>query len=275
MGTAMRGEDIDIGTPPWTTADLIAEIDPFLAVYPGRPLADNPGGMGAPHCFYVWFLLRRLKPETVIESGVYKGQSTWLIEQACPGARILSIDPRPDFMEYRSARATYSTVDFGETDWTGLDPATTLVFFDDHQNAYERLKQCRWFGFRDLIFEDNYPALQGDVYSLKKVLAGTGFTPPPPRKRKRKLLPWPRKPAPLPVPGVAANHADATYLRRNVEVYYEFPPLFRTADTRWGDAWSDEAYPTKDPLFAGPADDRLGIFLHDARTYNWLCYVRL
>ena len=92
----MRSEDIDLGTPSWTDRDLLAEIEPFLSVFGDRPLKHNPGGMGAPHCFYVWFLVRWLRPQTVIESGVFKGQSTWLIEQAAPQARIFSIDPRPD-----------------------------------------------------------------------------------------------------------------------------------------------------------------------------------
>ena len=50
-------------------------------------------------------------------------------------------------------------------------------FFDDHQNAYKRLQQCKWFGFRHVVFEDNYPSGQGDSYSLKQAFANAGFDP--------------------------------------------------------------------------------------------------
>lgn len=62
--------------------------------------------------FAVWFMSKKLNPELIIESGVYKGQSTWLFEVSCPQARIVSIDVNLDFREYISSRAEYSDLDF-------------------------------------------------------------------------------------------------------------------------------------------------------------------
>ena len=42
--------------------------------------------------FYFYLILKNLKPELIIESGVYKGQSTWLIENTLPNSKIISID---------------------------------------------------------------------------------------------------------------------------------------------------------------------------------------
>ena len=42
--------------------------------------------------FATFFILKKLNPSFVIESGVFRGQSTWLIENALPNSEILSID---------------------------------------------------------------------------------------------------------------------------------------------------------------------------------------
>jgi len=41
--------------------------------------------------FASWFMARQLDPEVIIESGVWRGQGTWLLEQACPRAQIISM----------------------------------------------------------------------------------------------------------------------------------------------------------------------------------------
>lgn len=275
----MRDDAIDFGRAVWSREDLLSEIDTFLQTYDKRPLRENSGGMCAPHSFYTWFTLRRLKPETVIESGVFRGHSTWLIEQALPDADIVSIDPRLDVVQYHSARARYTEMDFSACDWSQTDPATTLAFFDDHQNAYQRLQQCKWFGFRDVIFEDNYSVNHGDVYSLKKAFAGCGFEPPGKLTKRRNLLSFKKKKRGRAIgarsAAVAPNTTDATYILRNIETYFEFPPVCRASLTRWGDPWDDTVYPTKAALLTEVPDGDRAIFQADATSYTWLCYVRL
>lgn len=46
-----------------------------------------------------------------------------------------------------------------------------MCFFDDHQNAVERIKSAVNRGFKYLIFEDNYPIGQGDCVTLKQRLS--------------------------------------------------------------------------------------------------------
>ena len=74
---------------------------------------------------------------------------------------------------YKSKKAKYSTIDFSKQDFKKL-PKNTLAFFDDHQNALERVLQCRKFGIKNLIYEDNYVDGTGDCYSLKKILSNSG-----------------------------------------------------------------------------------------------------
>ena len=215
-----------IGQPPWSREYLISNLEAFTEIYQRRPIDDNTGGMKSPHMFATWCALRALRPKAVIESGVWKGQGTWLIEQACPDAELHCIDPDLRNLEYRSHRATYYEHDFSTIDWSSLPRADTLLFFDDHTNAYERLKTARWFGFRHAIFEDNYVA-HGDCYSLKQAFMGAGFgsshggRPLKHRLRHRlRLLRdglLDRQVTSRTV--VPPNTVDAKYLEENLEVY--------------------------------------------------------
>jgi hypothetical protein len=229
-----------IGDVPWSRDDIRASLDEFEALYDKRPIRDNTGGMKAPHMFAVWFMARKLAPETIVESGIWRGQSTWLLEQACPDARIISIDLDLSLRQYISDRAQYSDVDFSAHDWTGIDPDKTLVFFDDHQNAYTRVQQCWWFGFRHVIFEDNYPPSQGDCYSCKKAFSGAGFQPAPgdtPRRKARLTdrirykiasvcgVTWIQMIPQYSRVTIPPNQHDAKYLAAHLQTYYEFPPF--------------------------------------------------
>jgi len=81
-----------IGTAPWKHDELVGSLPAFWELYETRPILHNDGGMRTPQLFAVWSILRALEPELVVESGVWKGLSTWLIEKACPSARVISID---------------------------------------------------------------------------------------------------------------------------------------------------------------------------------------
>ena len=83
-----------------------------------------------PHMFATYFILKKLNPSYVIESGVYKGQSTWLIESTLPNCDLLSIDIDLTKRQYISKKANYSNKDFKLHDFSSI-PENTLVFFDD------------------------------------------------------------------------------------------------------------------------------------------------
>jgi hypothetical protein len=270
---------VTIGTPPWTPDSLRAGLEEFTTLYERRPIHENAGGMAAPHMFLAWSALRALRPRVIVESGVWMGQGTWLLEQACPDAELICIEPFPSTIRYRSARATYLTRDFTEIDWSGVPREETVLFFDDHQNAFDRVAFAAGLGFRHLIFEDNYPSGQGDCYSLKKAFASSGFRPP-----RRPTVSWGARLrrslmqfAARERTGrdVVPNSADAFSLRENLEVYAELPPVCRSETTRWGDAWSDASYPTLPPLLDRIDSPSQQVFLDEAATYTWMCYARL
>ncbi|ONK79264.1 uncharacterized protein A4U43_C01F4610 [Asparagus officinalis] len=173
-------------TVEWTSKDLLKGLEEFVPIYETRPIKNNMYGMGFDHSFGLWFMMRWLKPELMIESGAFKGHSTWVLRQAMPETRIISITPRhPEkYLKkgpaYVDGNCTYFAgkdfVDFGSMDWKSVlkkhgisDLSRVVIFFDDHQNELKRLKQALKAGFQHLIFEDNYDTGTGDHYSLRQI----------------------------------------------------------------------------------------------------------
>uniref|UniRef100_A0A7N2MWY5 Uncharacterized protein n=1 Tax=Quercus lobata TaxID=97700 RepID=A0A7N2MWY5_QUELO len=173
-------------TVEWTSKDLIKGLEEFVPIYEIRPIKNNTYGMGFDHSFGLWFIARWLKPDLMIESGVLKGHSTWVLRQAMPDTPIVSLSPRhPEkYLKkgpaYVDGNCTYFAgkvfVDFGSVDWGSVmkkheitDLSRVLIFFDDHQNELKRIKQALKAGFQHLVFEDNYDTGTGDIYSVRQI----------------------------------------------------------------------------------------------------------
>jgi hypothetical protein len=257
-------------------------IPAFLDLYRLRPVSDNRGGMGFNHSFATWFILRELQPSLVVESGVWKGHSTWLIEQACPGAMIVCLDLDFGRVQFRSAKADYYSCDFAEMDWSGFDLSRAIGFFDDHQNAYSRLKDLWWAGFRHAIFEDNYPSGEGDCYSLKKAIGGHGHPRPQmskayqpkgwfSKKRQNRRDSLIASIGPRQQVVVPPNTADFGNFKRRLDSYLEFPPVLLGPRTSWGSDWNG-AYATVEPLL-GLQVSRFADMIRSFDPNLFYCYI--
>lgn len=264
----------EIGEVSWSYDELRESIPEFLDIYENRPIKDNNGGMKSPHMFATWFMLKKLNPQNVIESGIWRGQGTWLIEKALPEANIFSIDLSLSVRDYVSDTVQYFDKDFSEIDWSIIkDKKSTILFFDDHQDALDRIKHGKEIGFKQFIFEDNYPIKQGDCYSLKKAFQHAGFIPDLPKlslKEKIINLIKPRK-----IKEIPPNSDDSRYLQQVLEVYNEFPPVFKKDITRWNDEWEEKFYPTPEALYSNVQHDYLKLFYDEAIFYTWICYAKL
>lgn len=161
--------------PKWADSEKMrSRISEFVGIFNQRPIRDNLGGMRFDHSFALWYMLKVIQPQpsTVIESGAFRGHSTWIIRQALPHVRIISISP--DTPDLKVRNTVYINggqfIDFNQIHWDKLkvNPKTALVFFDDHQSIYRRIFQegiSR--GFRRFISDDNYEYLEGDQLSMK------------------------------------------------------------------------------------------------------------
>lgn len=250
-------DSLNLGTQIFDFTDVRAEIAEFLDLYSKRPVKGNQLGMKSTHLFWTYFVLKKLQPRYIIESGVYKGQGSWLMSEVCPKSKIFSIDPQLEQRIYINDNITYFTKDFSEVDWTAYcNPEETFCFFDDHQNAYDRLIQMKWMGFKDAMFEDNYPINKGDCYSIKHVLTECGF------HDGNKVY-------------VSPNSVHSKLFKQNVESYTTFPPLFKNRKTRWGDEWNNEKYLIDTPILDEEEREKYSIIDYESGEYTWICFVRL
>jgi hypothetical protein len=256
-------------------------FEEFFTLYSERPLQSNPGGMGISHMFATWIFLREADPELVVESGVWKGQSTWLMERATT-ADIVSIDLMPAYREYHSPRATYSDIDFAHMDWSKAPKAKTVLFFDDHVNQFRRLLQGRAWGFGNFIFEDNYPAGFGDTPSLRQMREGAYDGLGPSRKPMGGGWRGAVKRAVLPLIGhtqILSERYDPDVLCRALATlefdYEEFPPLKTFSKTRWGSDWHVTYGDTPGCLKLETLSvEALALIEAEGRGYTSICNVR-
>jgi len=241
MQSNISKKPMSLGSPPFHRDDMFSHLQEFEEVYKKRPIEDNRGGMKAPQAFYAWYIAKKLQPELIIESGVWYGQGTWFFEQACPNANIICIDPDQSRLKYKSKKATYTSHDFKNINWDSVqsDKSKVLCFFDDHQNAVSRLPILKIYGFKHIMFEDNYPVGQGDCVSLKTALEVGG--------------------------------KDSKIVKEYIDVYQELPPPIKLDITRWGDSWDN--YPTEDALISNI--DKTSCYFDGAENYTWICYARM
>jgi hypothetical protein len=171
-GFALAYQAVRVTTPTdWELrrGALLEALREFARLMRRRPF-DNEQGLRGVSAFALYWFIRELAPAIVFEIGVWRGFSTWIIEQAAPAAEIHAFDPLFTFEHliprrrigrvYRSPRARYSPQDFSCAPIGALAAGhpDALAFFDDHQNKLPRLRQCRAAGIRHVIFDDNLAA---------------------------------------------------------------------------------------------------------------------
>jgi hypothetical protein len=260
---------------------MVESLDEFFSVYAKRPITSNPGGMSVNHSWAVWFCLKQLSPSFVMESGVLRGHSTWLIEQAVPEARILCFDVSFKLLEFKAKRANYFEGDLTQFDWGSTPvPDDSVALLDDHQNTLCRLKDLRYLGFQKFIVEDNYPVGEGDFYSLNHMKEKSGFTSQQAsnafkkRLRKSKLKALEKSDRSLRELGlkqkvlVEPNSVDWSTLQSRMTSFQTLPPIGLDKKNRWG---HDHSGYYETPVALDP--DRLKD--EADRKYNWITYLSL
>lgn len=127
----------------------------FWALIPTAPVRQRRGGSGFNGALQLYVAMSALAPRTVVESGVFRGLTTWIIRRACPDAMIHCHDPDLSGLQYRDAHAHYSRQDWSSADWSGIEGSTTVCFFDDHVSQGRRVIEARERGITRLLFDDD------------------------------------------------------------------------------------------------------------------------
>jgi hypothetical protein len=137
--------------------NLTACIRDFFDLYQGRALTDNTHGSGFHNAFWIYLISRALKPGLIVESGVWKGHTTWLLSKACPTADLYGFDKNLKHLEYDQLNANLHEYDWGTFKFPDFNPDQSLIFFDCHVNHAQRLIEAKSKGFKHLLFDDNPP----------------------------------------------------------------------------------------------------------------------
>ncbi|HEX8643847.1 MAG TPA: hypothetical protein VF702_08035 [Allosphingosinicella sp.] len=224
---------------------LLAGLREFARTMKRAPFRNRFGLRGVSAFALYWFL-RRVQPTIVFEVGVWRGFSTWLIEQAAPQAELHCLDPIFALeswlsrwkigARYRSPHAHYSMQDFSCADIAKLAAGRErpLAFFDDHQNKLPRLLQCRAAGIRDIVFDDNM------------VRPGTH------RSLEDERL----------------DAESRAVLEREVEAYEIFPAL-------WDVDFHESGLDISEKGLGFPVDDELRALHGERKWHSFVTYVRL
>lgn len=260
-----------------TPRDYDRLFQQFWPIYESRPIKNNVGGCELPQLFGLWVFLTEERPTNIIESGAWKGQTTWLFHSTCRDADIVSIDPVVANRQWTAPdRVEYSEIDFIYHNWSAVNYDQALVFFDDHVNEYKRLMNCRSWRFKRIVFEDNYPARAGDP-SIRQMLAGEpcGIHKPTLKNRIKKFM----RSYAARFDDYAERYDSAVLQQALAAIpgsYEEFPPLVQAELTRWGIPWA-VAYPEVKPCLdlALLTERQLGRVLATAKDYTSICRILL
>jgi hypothetical protein len=234
----------------WTNDELRAELDNFLELYKTAPLKDNHGGGLTVNNFYVYFTLKKVQPGRIIESGVFQGKVTWMIDELLPKAKILCVDPFLEQLLYTSKTAKYTTQDFltFTNDHISREQAKdTFIYFDDHQDQYERLKHAYNLGFKHLLWDDDYPEFKGKRHlSLQACLNNIGD------------------------PGFNIPFGSGDDIKDKVEEFFVFPPITKHEEPVSMEETLIEGTPILENI-----EDKYKVLGDDMHNYRWTTYTKL
>jgi hypothetical protein len=153
--SASLEQDLAAAAIPPPPGGIRSTVEAFWDLIPTAPVRQRRGGSGFNGALQLYVALRALQPRVVIESGVFRGLTTWIIAQACPEAAIYCHDPDLSRLQYRHAQARYSREDWSRADLSGVDPSATVAFFDDHVAQARRVVEARERGIARLLFDDD------------------------------------------------------------------------------------------------------------------------
>lgn len=136
--------------------DLIEEFD---VTYKRQPISDLNGGIGYNNALFLFIFVTLLKPKEVIESGVWRGFSTFVLDVATSNeCHISCYDINFSRLEYRSNRADYYEMDLTNNQ-NNRNDGVSLAFFDDHVSHYDRLMYCVKENIDFVVLDDDVSVL--------------------------------------------------------------------------------------------------------------------
>lgn len=138
-------------------SEILRSVVTFNKVFLESPIIKNDGGANYNTGLIIYCMCRLLEPTLIVECGVFKGMSSYLMREACPKAEIHAFDPVFDNLKHRSRNVNYHNFDWESFRFNMKKPFKGFCYFDDHQNQAVRLIQAYNRGFRVILVDDSWP----------------------------------------------------------------------------------------------------------------------
>ena len=228
---------------------LLKQLKVFLKIYKYKPISNNYSGMKVEHCFALYCFLKKIKPKYVIESGVWKGQTTWLIKKTLKNVKLFSIDIDLSQKEIDFKDVVYLNKDITKYNWDKINKDNSLIIFDDHVCFSERIDFLIKNKFKHIIFDDNLPNNFISYYTPKmiyekQILIKKKFVKYTNIKRlisflydflfssnfkKNLKIKFYNSNVQIIFPPKINNSIKSNFktFRKKIKIYYEFPPIIK------------------------------------------------
>ena len=136
--------------------DVEAEVRRFYDSYLGTPFRHPSGGSRFGNLLWLNLIAKSLQPDVIVDSGTYKGASSWAMCYGAPDAKTLSFDIDLSRLDFRSKNVEYIERDWATYNFDPYQNKTCLVYFDDHLDQGKRLKEAADRKFQVAIFDDDF-----------------------------------------------------------------------------------------------------------------------
>ena len=121
------------------------------------PVKDNSGGIGYNSSLFLYSFFNSIKPDLIIESGVWKGYTSYLIDQKFRKNFQIKFDINFSKLMYKSKTAKYIERDISlfKFNKKELNCKNKLFFFDDHISQYDRFLLSDKLDAKYIVFDDD------------------------------------------------------------------------------------------------------------------------
>ena len=136
-------------------SEILNFIKQFQIIFCKSPVRDLGSGFGFNESLILYCILKKINPTEVIESGVMKGFTTYIIDKATSkNCKILCYDINFDNLIFKSKKAKYFNHDISYN-FTKLRKDKTFAFWDDHTSHLDRLKFSIKHKIKYNMFDDD------------------------------------------------------------------------------------------------------------------------
>ena len=133
---------------------IINKHDNFF--YKRKIIKNNFGGVGYNNSLILYVFSSIIKPDNVIESGVWKGFTTLIFDQTLKKSKKYCFDINFSKLIYTSDKAEYINFDLNRYNFKDRKIfKSCLAFFDDHVSQYDRLLFCDKNKIPFIVFDDD------------------------------------------------------------------------------------------------------------------------